>query len=131
MIFESLTLAALAALADSEALTPSYEAGTGIYACGQTYRYTPPITSNSRTGVDIVTYRMPGCVLVALVHTHPTGDARFSEADVRGACKLGVPVIMKPRGGIPRVCDCAGIPASALQDTSRHAFRTLAHGKEL
>lgn len=131
MVFESLTLAAIAALADSEALTPNYEAGAGVYQCGQSYSYTPPVTSNSRIGVNVVTYTVPDCVLVAIVHTHPKGDARFSADDVRAACRSGVPAIIKPRGGIPRVFDCAGIPAVALRDTNTQAFMVLSRGKEL
>jgi proteasome lid subunit RPN8/RPN11 len=117
------------AMADAETLTAEYEAGGAIYQCGSVYVYSAPQTQrkHDRVAIDVVSFA-DTCHVVALYHTHPRGDARFSKADIAASCTLQLPSYIKPHGGALRVFDCSTIPetvrASAWQNP------VLSTGKE-
>jgi proteasome lid subunit RPN8/RPN11 len=113
--FQTVEAAATAGMADATALAPRYEAGGSIYQCGDSYTYKPPVTQSRKYGVDVAVYRIPGCVLAGVYHTHPQGDASFSTADIGAACQLQTRLYIGPHGGRIRVLDCRTLGAKTAR----------------
>jgi proteasome lid subunit RPN8/RPN11 len=113
--YATLQDAARAALDDAEALTDAYEAGGAIYQCGAVYAYVAPVTQRHRDRVDIAVGTADGCALAGTYHTHPRGDARYSETDIKAACAADTVSFIKPRGGSVRAFDCHGMSYAARQ----------------
>ena len=109
--YSTVDAAATAALNQAEGMTDKYEAGVAIYQCGRSYSFLPPVTDNNKVRVSIPVFDVDGCAVVALVHTHPKGDARFSPTDIASVCKLKTVGYIKPRGGDIRRFDCATLTA--------------------
>lgn len=122
VFYPTLESAATAALADAEALTPDFEAGGSLYACGERYVYDAPATSGKRDRVDIATYSYVGCVFAGTYHTHPARRLVFSRDDVASICASGAPGFMKPRGEGVRVFDCRGLVYAQLASVGRPIY---------
>jgi proteasome lid subunit RPN8/RPN11 len=117
------------ATADAEALTQEYEAGGAVYQCGNVLAYSVPETQHKRDRVAIqVATFADTCALVALYHTHPKGDARFSRDDIAMACRNNVPSYILPHGGKLRVFDCRQLPLTVRESAWQNPF--LSAGKE-
>lgn len=125
--YATLQEAARAALADAEALTPVFEAGGAIYQCGNVYAYIAPVTQHHRDRVDIATGNADGCALAGTYHTHPKGDTRYSDTDIKAACAADTVSFIKPRGGSVRAFDCRGMSYAAKQT----ALTRDIHGTEI
>lgn len=113
--FATADEAAVAGLTAAEALSPDFEAGGTIYLCGTRYAVMPPVTSHKRTSVDVTIYASAECKLIALYHTHPKGDARYSVPDIKAACSLHAVSYIKPRNGNVRAFNCMQLSEAAVR----------------
>lgn len=123
--YRTLEAAAIAALADAEALTLDYEAGGTIYQCGPAYAYMAPVTQRLKVGVAVPVYDLESCALVGMYHTHPKGDAMFSRDDIRGICARHTVGFIKPHGSAVRMFDCRDLSPGGIQIALRGEARVI------
>lgn len=121
--YTTLERAAVAALADAEALTADFEAGGTIYQCGTVFAYVAPVTQGRKFGVDVEVYSSAQCVLAGMYHTHPRGDAKFSREDVIGICARHTVGFIKPNNGVIRVFDCRNLSPGGVQAATHGEIR--------
>ena len=127
--YQDLKPAVLAALADAESLAPQFEAGGTIYQCGTAFAYLAPVTQRKKNHVAVEIFASAECSLVAMYHTHPKGDSRFSVDDIRAVCAAKTVSFIKPKGGAVRMFDCRELSIHAQEAALRG--EPISHGIEI